>query len=337
MRRMMLTLVVPQLLWPRQVMRDTLYDLQLPALETLLGKGRRLSSPASDTADQWWCRQFDLPDDRLPAAALRMKAWDMATDDAEWLCLDPVHLSVVTGGATIGDPSQLDIGATEADQLCATLKPIFASVGTLEMAHPNAWQLHLKDKAPTFPQRLQDVVGQSAAMLLPSDAAGRPWRILINDAQIALHDHPVNISRAARGVPTINSIAPWGGGKLPTTPLPKKTVALLSDDPVIVGLGKLTACKVNALPRRHAPPTSDTIVSWDRLVLPSATHDALQWREALLQLENDWLRPAMTAVGKGKLSLLMLHAFGDGESVSISITRRDLWKFWRQPRRLETL
>jgi hypothetical protein len=334
---MTLTLVVPQLLWPRQVMRDTLFDLQLPALETLLGKGQRLASPPADTADQWWCRRFDLSDNVLPAAALRMRAWNIETDDSDWLCLDPVHLSLVTGGATVGDPSQLDINATEAEQLCATLKTIFASVGTLEMANPNAWHLRLKDKAPAFPQRLQDVVGQSAAMLLPTDAAGRPWRALINDAQIALHNHPVNIARAERGIPTINSIAPWGGGRLPAMPLQKNTASLLSNDPVIVGLGKLTACKVNALPRRHAPTTNDTIVSWDRLVLPSATHDALQWREALLQLENDWLVPAMSAVGKGKLPRLTLHAFGDDESASISLTRSDLWKFWRQSKRLETL
>ena len=334
---MTLTLVVPQLLWPRQVMRDTLFDLQLPALETLLGKGRRLSSPSTGTADHWWCGQFDLPDNTLPAAALRMSAWNLATEDAEWLCLDPVHLSVVTGGATVGDPSQLDISMTEASQLCDTLKPIFLSVGTLKVARPNAWHLHLKDKAPFFPQRLLDVVGQSASTLLPVDEAGRPWRRLINDAQIALHDHPINISRAERGVPTINSIAPWGSGKLPTTLLPQKTVSLLSDEPVIVGIGKLASCNVDSVPQCYVPSTSDTIVDWDRLALPSATHDALQWREALLQLENDWLIPSMAAIGSGKLSRLTLHAFGDGESASIFLTRSDLWKFWRQPKRLETL
>ena len=55
---MTLTLVIPGLLWPRQVMRDTLYDADFPALQTLLGKGRRGFAAAASTRRTYRCLAF---------------------------------------------------------------------------------------------------------------------------------------------------------------------------------------------------------------------------------------------------------------------------------------
>jgi hypothetical protein len=42
-----------------------------------------------------------------------------------------------------------------------------------------------------------------------------PWRHAINEAQMVLHAHPVNQARQAAGQPVVNSLWPWGGGRLP--------------------------------------------------------------------------------------------------------------------------
>jgi hypothetical protein len=41
------------------------------------------------------------------------------------------------------------------------------------------------------------------------------WLRLQSEAQMLLHDHPVNRERAARGWPPLNSLWFWGGGALP--------------------------------------------------------------------------------------------------------------------------
>src|SRR2546430_884920 len=38
------------------------------------------------------------------------------------------------------------------------------------------------------------------------------FHALMNEAQMLLHEHPVNAEREARGLPALNSIWFWGGG-----------------------------------------------------------------------------------------------------------------------------
>ena len=100
---MHLTLLVPGLLWPREILRDTTFDLPLPALSRLLGRGRRWSLPGEEA---WQADMFDL-DEPLPAAALRLLGDGGWPGDATWLCLDPVHLRVAERMIIVDDPSRL--------------------------------------------------------------------------------------------------------------------------------------------------------------------------------------------------------------------------------------
>ena len=183
---MTLILVVPGLLWPRQIMRDTLYDAEFPALQTLLGKGRRLPTTCA-TVDDWWCSRFGITTREFSPAALRLLALGGDAGDSIWLCADPVNLHVGTGGATINDPATLNITADEAAQLHETLTPMLAESGELVVTTPSQWHLRLTVAPPNFPNRLHELRGESATSLLPAGNDGRPWRQLINDIQIALH------------------------------------------------------------------------------------------------------------------------------------------------------
>ncbi|MGZ7354524.1 hypothetical protein ACXWRX_09325, partial [Streptococcus pyogenes] len=50
---------------------------------------------------------------------------------------------------------------------------------------------------------------------LPQGPQGRRWRVLINEAQVLLHQHPLNAERRAKGLPPVNSLWLWGAGRLP--------------------------------------------------------------------------------------------------------------------------
>ncbi|MFY9329809.1 MAG: hypothetical protein WAO76_17615 [Georgfuchsia sp.] len=332
---MTLTLVIPGLLWPRQVMRDTLYDTDFPALQTLLGKGSRLASTGA-SADAWWCSHLGIGPAEFVAAPLRLHALGKETGDSTWLCADPVHLQADEHGATLKDPALLPINAEEAAQLHAMLAPLFAEMGELVVTTPSQWHLRLTTPVPALPDRLYDFVEHSAAALLPQGDDGRRWRQLINEVQMSLHAHPINTERDARGQAAINSIALWGGGQMPE-PQTNIRGTLFCDDPIVAGAGRLAGLQVEPLPTRLADMATDCIVYWHRLLVPAASHDAQAWREGLQQLNNDWLTPALAALASGKLKRIELHGFGDEDAVSLSMTSIDRYRFWRKPRRLETL
>jgi hypothetical protein len=57
----------------------------------------------------------------------------------------------------------------------------------------------------------------------------------------------------------------------------------------------------------------------------------------LQQLENDWLSPALNAMKNGHLDRITLHGFGEEDSCSVTLSSLDRLRFWRKPRRLETI
>ncbi len=210
----MLTLIVPGLIWTRQALADLTYDLPLPAFTTLLGRGRlRHLPPRSTAALLAEASGLTAP---LPSAALRWRALNEASgtdENCDWLCLDPVRLRLDQRSVTVNDPQHLDLSGEESAALAVSLAPTFAGLGQLEVVSPGHWNLRLLAGAPAF-QPLPEAAGRAASPL-PLDAAYAPWRHALNEAQMVLHAHPVNQARDAAGKPVINSLWPWGGGRLP--------------------------------------------------------------------------------------------------------------------------
>ncbi|MCZ7655242.1 MAG: hypothetical protein M5R42_14705 [Rhodocyclaceae bacterium] len=54
------------------------------------------------------------------------------------------------------------------------------------------------------------MTGRTIEPFLPQGDDAREWRRFINEAQVLLHNHPINMAREAEGRPTVNSLWPWG-------------------------------------------------------------------------------------------------------------------------------
>ncbi|MCX7148749.1 MAG: hypothetical protein NTY05_04965 [Rhodocyclales bacterium] len=327
----MLTLIVPGLIWTRQALADLTYDLPLPAFTTLLGKGRLRQRPPQDTGATL-AEIFGLAAP-LPAAALRRLALREHPGDDDWLCLDPVRLRFEQRSLVVDDPQRLELSSDEAAALAVSLAPTLAGLGQFDVISPHAWNLRLSAAAPAF-QDLPDAVGR-AASLLPLDAAHAAWRHAISEAQMLLHAHPVNLAREAAGQPVVNSLWPWGGGRLPEFDNSAATGmhdALWSDDPVAQGIARLLQIDGAALPAGFAGTVARRPLAIHRaLEQPARTGDATIWREQLARLETDWLAPALEALRSGRLGALRLLAPGDLAAAELQVSRSDLWKFWRKP------
>ena len=330
----MLTLLVPGLIWTRQALADLTCDLPLPAFATLLGCGRLRRHPPRSAAAT--LAELTGLKDPLPSAALRRIALGHPADDSDWLCLDPVRLHFQERSLIVDDPQQLALDMAESAALAVSLAPTFAGLGHLEVMSSTAWNLHLPVAAPDF-QPLPEAAGRIAAPL-PLDAAYAPWRHAVSEAQMILHAHPVNRAREAAGRPLVNSVWPWGSGRLPAASSVPACDALWSDDPVARGIASLLQIESMSLPAGfRSTAVRRPLAVFDAMERPARTGDAIVWRDELARFETDWLAPALDALRRGRIDAVRLHAPGDLGSAELTTTRLDLWKFWRKPGALTAL
>lgn len=330
---MRLTLFLPGLLLPGQTLRDTAADLELPALSRLLGCGRLRRDSASghyDRLREHWTLAA------LPAAALRLCGEGGAPGGDDWLCLDPVGLSVGRRAVRLDDPATLALAAAEDAALREALAPLLAGFGELHGLTPGRWYLRLKQDCELVTQPLPEAIGYEIDPALPAGRDGARWRRLLAEAQMLLHDHPVNRLREAAGRPVASSLWPWGQGRL-ALPLAAPFSAVWSSDPAILGLARAADIPGRTPPARYEPAAGHTLAVIDELAAPARRLDALAWRETLADLEARWFAPLQAALRSGRCRRLQFEAFGPGTRLALDVTPFDLWKPWRRPRPLAEL
>src|SRR4249919_2554984 len=162
-------------------------------------------------------RYFQLRPAGWPIAAMTRQ---LEFGDAQghcWLRADPVHVRPDMTGARMLAWGNLGVDETEAEAFLQALRPLFGDAGMpISRAHPERWYLQLarEAKLPEFATP-EVALGRDLLEMLPAGAEGARWRALLNEAQVILHNHPVNARRAARGAVAVNSLWFWGGGLLP--------------------------------------------------------------------------------------------------------------------------
>ncbi|MRR51635.1 MAG: hypothetical protein EG825_12095, partial [Rhodocyclaceae bacterium] len=206
MPRMRLTLVLPGLLWPRQALIDSSFDLDLPALAQLLGRGQRTFG-AGVGLESWLAQTLGFTG--WPAAAWRAGAAGIESQHA--LCLDAAHLSLGQNAMSLA-PVHLD--AEESRALAIDLAPLFADLGDWHDIAPGQWLLTLAAPPAFTTTPLPQALGRDIKSLLPRGEAVRPWQKRLMEAEMTLHGHSVNRARQADGRPEVNTLWFWGEGAL---------------------------------------------------------------------------------------------------------------------------
>lgn len=329
---MHLTLLVPGLLWPREILRDTTFDLPLPALSLLLGRGSHRAGAGEET---WLGETFGI-DVPLPGAALRLLGDGGNPVLHDWLCLDPVHLRLSERFLLPDDPANLALRADEDAALRASVAPLFAAQGEIVAPRPGHWHLRLTHPVAIETRSLREAIGRPADPSLPGGADGPNWRRLLAEVQPLLHDHAVNQKREADGRPAANSLWPWGAGRLPVRAR-RAFDRLWLTDPVLCGVAALAGIAVEPVPPRFTIVGGRVMVRLPHLDESLISFDATAWREALKSLEAEWIAPAMAALKSGGLSRLALVATGHDRTLQVTLGRRELRRFWRRPLKLADL
>lgn len=307
-----------------------------PALELLCARGRRRDA-APGTPEDWLGTAFGLEPDALPAGALGALGAGHPAQGL-WCRADPVHLRLLREGLVIVPADALTLAEAEADALHASLNTHFATMLELMVVRPSVWCARLAGLGAPEGRSPLDLAGADVDRNLPTGADAARWHALMNEAQMLLHDHPVNAAREARGEPAVNSLWPWGAGALP----PGASAAwrsVTTDDPSATGLARLAGIRAGPsgadAPGWFAGTASEGrhLVMLETLRAPRVLGDIAARDAALVDLEAHWFAPLLAALRAERIGMLTLHLPESG--LAFEIARSDLRRFWRRAKPME--
>ncbi|HEV8693408.1 MAG TPA: phosphoglycerate mutase [Lysobacter sp.] len=261
-------------------------------------------------------RVFDVLPRGWPVAAVTRQrdAGDAAI--SAWLRADPAYVRPdINGARLLAYGAALALTQEECAELLRPLRPLFGDAGfTIDAPTPSRWYLRLprEAKLPVFAGP-DEALGADLFEHLPDGPEGRRWRALLSEAQVVLHNHPINAQRAASGKPPVNSLWFWGASVLPDHVRTSFT-AILSDDDAVQAMAAVARVAV-------LPLTRWGTAGGDR------AFDLRHIRDLAL-LQSDWIAPTLRDVRMGEIESLALD-FADGARFVIRSGQR--WRFWRRP------
>ena len=271
-----------------------------------LGRGDRLADVAAGEAAQLQ-RHFDVQPPGWPMAAITREADLGDAAGSLWLRADPVFVRPDINGARLMAWGNLDLSEADSAALVLALQPVFEDDAIcLSPGSVDRWYLRVPAGLP-FPEFSTplDGLGEDLRAHLPEGEQGRRWRQLLNEAQIILHNHPVNARRVASGQAPANSLWFWGGGGLPQRVSCAADAVIGADDEL-----RALAALACASPIRSS--TEKVLVDLRR---------ERDWSA----LEIEHLLPALQQVSSSRVNLFLDFADGAGWR----ITARQAWRFWR--------
>ncbi len=297
--------------WPRQA----------PALAALLARGRGQAGTASLT--ELIAQAFGL-DAGIAALALAGEGLDPGTD--VWLRADPVSLRFYQDRLILLDPRRLSLRPEETGALVQTLNRHFAADGlVIHAPRPERWYLRLPaGLTPPLAEPVDALIGRPLDQHLPGGAAAAFWRSRLTEAQMLLHDHPVNQTRESQGLPPINSVWFWGAGRV--APLTGHAFRQVVADHALAR-ALATAAGSECLGLDRLPALESLTAAMVVVELPE--DDAEQCAAALGACEARIFRPALHGLKRGRWQTVTV-ASAAPLSIASRLTPLDAWRFWRR-------
>lgn len=156
-----------------------------------------LSGGATDLPDAWWL----LPD----AAAVTI------SEDTKTIAIaSPMSAVLGLTDLTPLDGDQLQLNDDDARSLCSACDAHLSSEG-IHMSFVDArhWLISIDTTVSVLTERPQWMTGEPLRPNLPRGSDARRVERWMNELQMLLYTHPVNVVREDRGLPPINVVWLW--------------------------------------------------------------------------------------------------------------------------------
>lgn len=134
-----------------------------------------------------------------------------------WAVITPAQWAVQTNHITMADPEALQLLEADSRALLALMAPYFIEDGIrLVYDTPTRWLAAGEVFRGLATASVDRVVGRHVDDWLPKTAAAKPLRRLQQEMQMLLYTHALTETRAAQGLPAVNSFWVSGTGVLST-------------------------------------------------------------------------------------------------------------------------
>ncbi len=291
-----------------------------PSLDWILARAARRPAPAD------WRRWLleDLPGapgllERCPAGPSRRAAQTGRRPEGTWACAAPVHLVAALDHLRLAEPAPLPLEAAESAWFVAALNERLAGGGlTLHTGPDGHWSCECEAAFDCTSPELARAAGGNLRDLIPSGRDARRVQAWVNEAQMVLHEHRLNESRVARGLPPVNSVWLWGFGE--AAAVEGATLdPLLTDDDWLAGLWRLQGAPL-VTPDSTAARSHGSGAPLRVALSEPPTYESTAAR--LDELERELFAPLRQG-----LASFVLHVGGE----LLALDRWSRWRFWRRP------
>ncbi|MBX3651388.1 MAG: hypothetical protein KF771_08430 [Burkholderiales bacterium] len=334
---MHLTLFIPDLLPPPGAETLMAGGDHAPALRRIFGRGELLRFPPID-AEIWLCQAFEVEQrEDWPVAPLTAGVDGLPAESGWWLRADPVHLQLQRNHTRLLAAPALTLDAQEAAALAATLNAHFSGE-SLELLTPQParWYFRQDETTGLAAPTLGSLAGRPVPRNPLAGSRASHWHRVLTEAQMLLHEHPVNQAREARGLPAANSLLLWGGGRKPAVP-GRHFSQLWSDDPLAIALALQAGAEHQQAPASAAlwlgqrpDPAGRHLLMLDRAHLAARYEGPEAWLRTLSTLEERWFAPLYGTLGHLGLDELVIVATGPELCLRCTLRPADKLKFWRR-------
>jgi hypothetical protein len=297
----------------------------MPALQTLLSKGRRqpLSTDLTSCLFDLFHLQAETGHD-WPVAALGALGEGLDAAGGWWLRADPVHLVADRDQLYLSACHTLNVTRSEADELVTELNRLYADDGwQFIAATPEHWYLRLPRPLAMRTVPTAVAMGRRVGEVLPQGEDALVWQRTMTEIQMLLHASPVNARRGGQGLLAVNSLWFWGGGELPLAGGVCAWDRVIADDPLARGLARLHGIEAEA-----AATTTLASVAGKPRVLWQANLESLE------RAEQELFATLLAMLRSGELTELVIALQGLGRWC---IDRAALRRWWRRSRPLSSL
>ena len=291
------------------------------ALAYLLSKANKtwLDSPLEAVV----CNRYGLPQmPDYPIAAVAASADGLRVGDDCWLRADPVHLMMRRDSFSLSEP--VSVRREHVERLVADLNVHFGVDG-LQFFIGDSGACYLRlSQVPEIDTTLPSVaVGKNMFQFLPRGVGSAKWGAYLNEMQMLLHGHSVNLERESAGEPVINSIWLSGGGLMPKNlKLNTDFDLIVADSPFYKGLAQLAG-----VPHQTGA-----------MNLQEFLHNKPSFRHVQLQMSGEQqsadtgFQVLLNALKTNKLNELVLNLGWYENTLMASVSRLETFKFWRKLR-----
>lgn len=331
-----LTLFIPGLFGPAS---DTLSEFTpvVPALEKCFRFGT-LNNDQNPGFIPTLFQLFGFPKYKndFPAAAVTRLVDDDHDIEGIWMRADPVHLRPERDAVVLLDDSAFDLEKHEALILAADLQQVFTS-RNIEFEAPtnNRWYIKLEQLPEIKSTPIHEVVGNDIHNNLYVGKDKILWDQLSNEAQMNLHNCPLNSEREQRGEWPVNGVWMWGVGELPVSS-GQIWSTVFADEVTTQGLSMLTET-----PYRDLPDSIDVLVNQceeqDNLLVVISfglRHQQYNnyegWQDFIAYLEEEWFAGIERLIKQKELDELILFTGGK----RLAVKKSSFQKFWRRRKSL---